>query len=88
MIMTASLDFIYTKVYARSIDAMNGVYISTILSSSCTLGHSEANEDGFYLGGDLHISYMFGGRRSRYHGCGAGHWPYFGHFLTWWDRRP
>ena len=26
MIMTASLDFIYMKVYARSIDAMNGVY--------------------------------------------------------------
>ena len=27
MIMTASLDFIYMKVCARSIDAMNGVYI-------------------------------------------------------------
>ena len=26
MIMTASLDFIYMKVYARSIDAMSGVY--------------------------------------------------------------
>ena len=26
-ITTASLDFIYMKVYARSIDAMNGVHI-------------------------------------------------------------
>ena len=58
MIMTADLDFIYMKVYARSIDAMNGVHI---VYYSCTLGHSEANEDGFYLGGDLHISYMLGG---------------------------
>ena len=27
MIMTASPDFIHLTVYARSIDAMNGVYI-------------------------------------------------------------
>lgn len=27
MIMTASLDFVYVKFYAHSIDAMNGVYI-------------------------------------------------------------
>ena len=83
MIMMASLDFIFMKVYARLIDAVDGVYI---FYSSFLFLYTGAfgSERRRLLFGMAICSYptWLGGGRSRYHGCGAGHWPYFGHFLN------